>query len=284
MDVIRPSVPGDIPAQRALWALAFGDSGPYVDNFYQTYYRPERMLVLEEEGAVRAMTAWFDTRFVLPGEGSFRAAYLYAVATHPQCRGRGLARALLAWADGYFRSIGVEAVTTVPAQPSLHRFFGDNGFRECFTHTQGCLAPPFAPGGDGAGLEPLSPGAYAALREERLSAVPHIALPEEAVAYQAGACALAPGGGLYALPTAHGPAALCAEGLEDGSLLAKELLAPPGGRGEALDALGRLLPGWSGCCRFPGEEVPFGMLKWLDAAREERWDWTRTAYLGLAFD
>ena len=28
----------------------------------------------------------------------------------------------------------------------------------------------------------------------------------------------------------------------------------------------------------------FGMLKWLDAALEQGWDWTSTAYLGLAFD
>ena len=28
----------------------------------------------------------------------------------------------------------------------------------------------------------------------------------------------------------------------------------------------------------------FGMLKWLSPDREEAWDWSRTAYLGLAFD
>ena len=30
---VRPSVPADIPAQRQLWQLAFGDDGAYVDNF-----------------------------------------------------------------------------------------------------------------------------------------------------------------------------------------------------------------------------------------------------------
>ena len=42
----RPSVPADIPRQRELWFLAFGDDGAYVDNFYHNYYRPERVLVL----------------------------------------------------------------------------------------------------------------------------------------------------------------------------------------------------------------------------------------------
>ena len=75
--IIRPSVPADIPAQRELWALAFGDDGAYVDNFYRTYYRPERMLVLEEAGRVCSMTAWFDTAFEVPERGEFRCAYLY---------------------------------------------------------------------------------------------------------------------------------------------------------------------------------------------------------------
>ena len=37
---MRPSVPEDVLRQRELWALAFGDGGDYLDNFYQTYYRP----------------------------------------------------------------------------------------------------------------------------------------------------------------------------------------------------------------------------------------------------
>ena len=83
MERIRLSTTTDIPALRRLWTLAFGDSGPYLDNFFDTYYRPERMIVLEQQGEVLAMSAWFDTTFVLPGEGECRAAYLYAVATHP---------------------------------------------------------------------------------------------------------------------------------------------------------------------------------------------------------
>ena len=47
---IRTSVPEDIPAQRQLWKLAFGDEDAYIDNFYNIYYRPERVIVLEEGG------------------------------------------------------------------------------------------------------------------------------------------------------------------------------------------------------------------------------------------
>lgn len=285
METLRCSTVQDIPRLRELWFLAFGDDGAYVDNFFKTYYKPERMLVLEEDGVVQAMTAWFDTNFVVPEEGRFRAAYLYAVATHPECRGKGMAGRLLAWADDYFRTLGIPAVTTVPAGPSLHNFFGANGFRECFTHTETQThtaavlegEPPFV-------LDKLTPFHYQGLREAILAGTPHIDLGEEAVAYQAGACTLTPGGGLYAADTGAGVALLCAEGMTDGSLLAKEILGEPEAVELLLAWLPKLLPAWSGIWRCPGSDLQFGMLKWLDLVRAEQWDWERRAYLGLAFD
>ena len=173
MERLRCSVAQDIPRLRELWYLAFGDDGAYVDNFFDTYYKPERMLVLEEGGVAQAMTAWFDTAFVVPEEGSFRAAYLYAVATHPDCRGKGMAGRLLAWADDYFRDLGIPAVTTVPAEPSLHNFFGSNGFRECFTHTEHRTQPGPGPEGEPPfALDKLTPFHYQGLRESILAGNP----------------------------------------------------------------------------------------------------------------
>lgn len=281
MTTIRTSTPADIPALRELWQLAFGDSDAYVDNFFNTYYRPERMLMLEENGRLLAMTAWFDTTFVVPCLGNYRAAYLYAVATHPDSRGKGLAGKLLAWADDFFRSLSIPAVTTVPAEPSLHRFFGTNGFRECFQHNEVRLFPGSAP--SEFSLEPVDPPVYGQLRELYLQDMPHIALPEDAVAYQAGCCALS-GGGLYTLSTPFGTAILCAEGLADGSLLVKELLGRPVARQAALEHLHSVLPGFSGLCRVPEPGVAFGMLKWLSEDVASAWNWDTRAYLGLAFD
>ena len=286
----RLSLPADIPALRALWSLAFGDDGAYVDNFFHTYYRPERVLVLEEEGQVRSMTAWFDTAFVVPGRGRSRAAYLYAVATHPDCRGKGLAARLLKGADGYFRSLSIPAVTTVPAEPSLHNFFGANGFRECFVHQSQVsrLDAERAPSPPTLSLEALSPADYGALREELLGDIPHILYPEDALAYQAGCCALG-GGGLYRAGTPYGPALLCVEWASREKAVVKELLAGPQAAGFVQEE-GRL-PSLLGASllevRAPvreGPPVPFGMLKWLEPGLEAGWDWSSTGYLGLAFD
>lgn len=287
----RLSVPADIPAQRALWQLAFGDSDTYIDNFYRSYYRPQQVLVLEEDGAVRSMTAWFDTTFVVPGWGEYRAAYLYAVATHPDHRGRGLAGQLLAGADDYFRQIGIPAVTTVPAEPSLHDFFGGNGFRECFRtlgsrlHREELSLPPSNI------LRPASPEEYGRVREILLADIPHIAYPADALAYQAGCCALG-NGGLFTGEAETGPVCLCAEQADDDLVIAKECLGSDM-RPVLLD-LPRIAPAQQWEIRRPcpqelsvsaGQDPgKFAMLKWLDPALEKSWDWSTVGYLGLAFD
>ena len=292
METLRISQEGDIPALRELWYLAFGDDGAYVDNFFKIYYRPDRVLVLEAEGAVRAMTAWFDTQFAVPGRGEYRAAYLYAVATHPDWRSRGLSGRLLAWADGYFRSLGIPAVTTVPAQPSLHNFFAANGFGECFRHFEGTLTPGELPPAGAPVLRRAAPAEYGRVREQLLSDLPHIAYPEDALRYQEGCCALGRGG-LFVGDTAAGPVCLCAEEAGDGLTVVKEFLGEPAARRQALGDLSRVAPAerWLVRGPRPREESQanrglgqFGMLKWLDPELSRSWDWSSTAYLGLGFD
>ena len=292
METLRLSRPEDVPALRELWYLAFGDGRAYVDNFFDTYYRPERMLVLEAEGAVRAMTAWFDTRFAVPGRGEFRAAYLYAVATHPDWRSRGLSGRLLAWADDRFRALGIPAVTTVPAQPSLHKFFASNGFGECFRHVEGALIPGELPPSGAPVLRPAGPAEYGGVREKLLADLPHIAYPEDALRYQAGCCALGTGG-LFVGDTAAGTVCLCAEEAGEGLVVLKEYLGSPAARRLALSDLGRAVPAQRWLVREPRPENEgavgrglgqFGMLKWLDPELDRSWDWSSSAYLGLAFD
>ena len=279
MELLRLSQPGDIPALRELWALAFGDSGPYVDNFFHRYYRPERMLVLELDGRIRAMTAWFDTSLTLPDVGEFSAAYLYAVATHPDFRSQGFSGKLLRWADTYFRGLNIPVVTTVPARPDLHKFFAQNGFQECFTHDERICENSIPVSASDYILSPLTPTEYGLLREHLLAGTSHIRFPSDALEYQQGCCQVS-GGGFYRVDTPLGCAALCAEGMENGPLLVKELLGSPSLLSLLPPRLFSLLPNFSGICRIPGNTVSFGMVKWLIPTDFH----PENVYLGLAFD
>ncbi len=290
---LRTSVTEDIPALRELWRLAFGDSEEYLDNFFKTYYRPERALAAKEDGTLCSMAVWFDTVFVVPGRGEYRAAYLYAVATRPERRGRGDSSRLLAWADGYFRSLGIPAVTTVPAEPSLHGFFGKNGFRECFRVLAGQLRREEISAPPSNLLRPASPEEYGRAREMLLKDVPHIAYPADALAYQAGCCALGDGG-LFVGDLSGSPVCLCAERADEDLVVVKECLGAAGTDRHVFPDLPRIAPARRWEIRQPrsgelsvgaGQDLGrFAMLKWLDPAVEKSWDWDTAGYLGLAFD
>lgn len=282
----RISTPADIPRQRELWQLAFGDGGAYVDNFYHTYYKPERMLMLEEDGVVQAMTAWFDTTFAVPGRGEYRAAYLYAVATHPEARGRRLAGRLLSDADGFFRSWGIPAVTTKPAEPSLHQFFGRNGFRECFVHGQNFFHWEKADRNPGAvkSLERLLTGGIYRPAGELAGGDASHCHPGGDDGLSGGRLRPHSRRGLVCPGRPPRPGRPVRRGMENGKLLVKELLCAPEDRNWVLECLPSLLPHWCMTYRVPEGSQPFAMLKWLDPEVEAAWDWSSTAYLGLAFD
>lgn len=278
MEQVRTSRTADVPRLKELWKLAFGDDDAYIDHFFDRYYAPERMLVLEQEGAVQAMTAWFDMPLVWADGQNWPSAYLYAVATHPNCRGKGLAGRLLAFADSWLKERGFACVSTVPARADLHVFFGGNGFEECFALQQ----QEYVPHGDGspAELERLDAQQYNRLREGQLTGTDHIACAPEALDYQASVCVLS-GGGLYRVGT---EGCACVERAGD-EVFVKELLCAQQEREDALAAIARAHPAGHYWVRTPyarGEQWDFAMLKWL--IPEPNWDKKTAPYLGLAFD
>ena len=271
---LRISRPEDLPALRSLWGAAFGDGADYIDHFFTAYWKPDRMLILEADGAARSMAAWFDMPVVTAGGKTYPAAYLYAVATDPACRGRGYAGRLLDFAAQELSRRGFAALTTVPASPSLHHFFARYGFGGQFSHTRRAYRP--AGHFPHPALVPVEASQYGRLREGRLAGKLHAACGEAALAYQAGVCALC-GGGLYRVGQ---DGCACVE-TWDGALVIKELLVPDGQADAAVDALLARHPAARCEVRTPGDGEAFAMLRPLSdlppAAR-------LPGYFGLAFD
>lgn len=277
--MFRCSRSDDLPRLRQLWRLAFGDEEEYMNCFFTGYWRPERMLVLEEEGQVQAMAAWFDMPVVTRVGARVPAAYLYAVATHPEQRGRGLAHRLLAFAGQWLAQQGFACLTTVPARPDLHPFFASNGFAEGYTMARS----PFVPnGGACARLVPVDAAQYNTLRRTFLSGRGYVDYSDDAMAYQQTVSRLS-GGGLYRVD--EGGCACVELGGDTGFV--KELLVDPNRRQAAANALAARHPAARYELRTPwpgeGERVPFAMYKWLGETPEDA-AMGPDDYLGLAFD
>ncbi len=235
-----------------LWQATFGDSREFVDLFFSTAYSEDRCQILTEDGQVTAALYWLDCRF----RGQ-KQAYIYAVATHPNHRGKGLCRKLMAQIHEVLKTRGYTAALLKPGEDGLIRMYEKLGYRIC-THLQefSCDAGTPVP------LRLIAPAEYARIRRQYL---PEYGLlqEEENLRFLASCCSL------YA-----GADFLCCGGPEDGAFRCLELLGNRSAAPGILAALGYE----NGVFRIPGREVPFAMgLKLTEDA-------VLPGYLGLAFD
>ena len=119
---------GDVPGLKRLWQQAFGDPMPFIDGFFETGFAPERCRCLHQDGQLAAALYWLDAQF----EGQ-KLAYLYAVATHPDFRNRGLCRRLMADTHDLLKKKGYSAAALLPAEKELREMYAKMGYRNCCT-------------------------------------------------------------------------------------------------------------------------------------------------------
>lgn len=244
--------PGEEDALQKLWQLAFGDSPEFIRGFFATGYdRPcSRLLTLD--GRTAAALYWFDAQW----EGG-RLAYLYAVATHPDFRNRGLCRALMMDTHRVLTERGYDGALLTPAEPGLGRMYRAMGYEDCcYVSEISCLA------GEPVPIREISGEEYAVLRRQFL---PKGGVIQEGrnIRY------LETYGTFYA-----GEDFLLVGATDRDCFRGMELL---GNREAAPGILGALGYG-QGTFRTPGNDKPFAMFLPLKDGAE------RPGYFGLAFD
>lgn len=238
---------------KTLWHLAFGDGEEAIDAFFRTAYAPERCRYLTENGRVTAALYWLDCAY----RGQ-KQAYIYAVATHPDHRGRGLCRRLLADTHALLKEQGYAAALLVPAEEGLRAMYEKMGYRTC-THVKKfrCEAGPSP-----VSLRAVGPEEFARLRRRFLPAS-GVLQEEENIPFLARQMQFFAGDDF--LLTAY---------LEEDSLTAAELLGNKDAAPGILSALGAK----KGSFRCPGNETPFAMWYPLQV------DTAAPGYFGFAFD
>ena len=251
---MKPDFPlsADIPNLRTLWKLAFGDTDDFLDIFFSTAYAPTRCRCIREEKGISAALYWMDMD--LSGQ---KFAYIYAVATDPACRGRGLCRMLMEETMEVLTAAGYHGAVLVPQKPGLIRMYAGMGFTPCSGVTEF-----HAMAGDHIPVRKIDPAEFARLRRTFLPAG-GVIQEEENLTFQTTQT------GFYA-----GENWLAAAVEVDGMLWCPEFL------GDAQQAPGLIaaLGYREGSIRMPGSERPFAMFRPLVE------DCPRPVYFGLAFD
>lgn len=125
MIIDRPA-PSHISQLWSLWREAFGDSGEFLDAFFTHAFSPERCRCALDDGKVIAAVYWFDCK--LRGN---KIAYLYALATAIEHRGRGVARKLMEQVHALMEQQGYKGVILVPGEKDLFSFYKAIGYSTC---------------------------------------------------------------------------------------------------------------------------------------------------------
>ena len=121
---LRALTPREV-SSRALWHDVFGDEREFIDLFMTEVYRPENMLVCEEQGRVVSMLHIVEMSTSLG-----RAGYLYAIATAADYRGRGYASKLIEEALVVMRQRGYDMAMLIPAAKDLKGYYARFGFED----------------------------------------------------------------------------------------------------------------------------------------------------------
>lgn len=252
--IFKHPAPAEVPQLRRLWKTAFGDTDEYLDAFFRTAFSSERSFCAFSGDTLAAMLFWFDVSC----DGQ-KLAYLYAVATAPEFRGRGICRTLVAGTHELLKKRGYDGALLVPVNDGLRKMYAGFGYEDA----AGICETFCAAGNKPVPIHAIDTAEYALLRRQMLPAGSvvqegeNLALLETQVKFYKGADFL-----------------LAAQSTEEGALFAPELL------GNLAAAPGILLSlGYpQGTFRTPGHKEPYAMFLPLKAEA------VAPEYFGFSFD
>lgn len=125
MNIDNPSM-HHIPQLKKLWKNAFGDSNETIDNFFNVAFSCDRCLCKLDNDNVVSVLYWFDCSL-----NNIPIAYIYAVATDVNYRGKGMCSNLMKYAHGCLADKGYGGAVLVPGAPELFAFYGRMGYNVC---------------------------------------------------------------------------------------------------------------------------------------------------------
>ena len=241
-----------IPGLRNLWKKAFGDTDEFLDLFFSTAYAPDRCRCIADGENVQSVLYWFDC--FLEDQ---KIAYIYAVATDPACRGRGLCRKVMEDTMAVLTDRGYAGAILLPQEEWLIAMYAGMGFEACTTVTE-----QWFPAGEAISACQIDEKEYALLRRKYLPEGGVIQEGEN-MTFLAGMAKFYKGADFVAAAATDGDELWCPELL---------------GNADAMPGLVKMLGFPAGRARMPGKDRQFAMYRSLSKTGE------KPRYFGLVFD
>ncbi len=121
----------DVPDLRENWRLSFGDTDDYLDFFFSRRFDPENTLVAEMNGKVVSQLFLFDVDLIT-ASGLIPAFYLFAAATHPDYRHKGIMSKLIIRTKIKCIRKSKRAIVLMPGSRELYTFYKKHSFDAVF--------------------------------------------------------------------------------------------------------------------------------------------------------
>ncbi len=295
MNDIRLAQNEDIPRQKAIWKLCFGDSDDYIDFFYTHRYKAKDTMVLLVEGEIVSMLTMLPIQIRTAEGRFFQSTMLYAIATHPDFQHRGLANRLMDHTHQFVHGSGGYFSVLVPSNKQLFDFYRQQGYRENFYLVQRSFFRENVESMDGGAMRAgnvtrISHLDYNQRRNNQLRGRLHVAYSDEDVLYQK-QLSQHFGGDLLGLTVDEIQGCAAIEKLNADQVFVRELLIPEPLIPAAVQLLVQSWPAREYIVRHPGllEKASdpsmrsFGMIRLIRATGVEVTP-DDLGYLGLAFD
>ena len=267
MSKIRFATPRDMKAIRHIWSAVFTDDVPQErDRFLKMVRLSDACMLACVDGKPVSMGFFIPAKLRVDGS-EYTVRYLYAAATLPAHRGKGIFSDLLKTAISIFKERGENGCFLNPAEPTLVEYYSRFDFKPAFfCHTiEGIARVAQLP------MTPLSASEFYALRKTLL---PHdrIEWDEYLLRYAAS----------YATPMRIGDGACALFVKQEDTLCVLELLGVPANQQPTVCSA---LAWHQGCHVFNARVFSksgecFGMF--LPFSEDIPLD--RVLYMGLAFD
>ena len=163
--------PDDREALISLWVRVFGDPPELVEAFLDLLPEMGTGVIEEENGALLGAAYLVDGfTLVAPDSAPKKCGYLYAVAVEEHARRKGIGARLSQAAAEIGRMRGAELICTLPAEPSLYRWYASVLSLHEVTQRVLYFSPVIPP------AEFLSAEEYAQRREALLAGCCHVRL------------------------------------------------------------------------------------------------------------
>lgn len=114
-----------------LWMTVFGDDVRYPEYFLNHSVKPSDIYAYREDGKIVSAFYLVDSQLVIENN-IFSGKYLYAAATLPEYRKKGIMSSMIKEVVEYLEKDGTDFICLYPANETLYGYYEKLGFRVAF--------------------------------------------------------------------------------------------------------------------------------------------------------